>query len=612
MRTNLRTLLPGPGLALVLTSLGACLAFGEDRFTALDLRQVQVGGEIGRRIDITIRNNLLVLDVDRDFLAPFRTKTRSDGYIGLGKLIDAASRFAAYSGDPKVLKLKKHLVDTILATQERDGYIGMLVPQSRMRGLWDVHEIGYLIWGLLTDEAYHGEVRSLAAARKAADYLMAHWSEVPEDWAGTTGVATNVAVTGLERTILALYRRTGDPAYLDFVVNRRALPRWNLGIEVGRREGIEGHVYAYMARCLAQIELNQLRPGAELLRPAHRAIDFMLDHDGALVSGATGQAEIWTENQDGRGDLGETCATAYQLRVADALLRHVGQARLGDLIERTIFNSLFAAQSPDGRHLRYFSPVEGPRVYFSGDSYCCPCNYRRIVSELPLMVFYRADNGLVVNLYTPAQARLQVARDVVLSVVQETNYPNSGRVQLRLDPSRPASFPVRLRIPLWAGSARVTINEQPQDVKPQPGTFLVLQREWKSGDRITLEMPMAWRLVKGRQRQAGRVAIMRGPLIFSLNPAAYPEFAKQDAADLGAFLLDPSSLSDPVPSTAVRPDGLACRVRLWPPGFGMGRPSEKKVEWTLTEFSDPDGRATYFSLRDARVAVEDELFSVAH
>ena len=239
--------------------------------------------------------------------------------------------------------------------------------------------------------------------------------------------------------------------------------------------------------------------------------------------------------------MGETCATAYQLRVADALLRLDGQARLGDLIERTIFNALFAAQSPDGRHLRYFSPIEGPRVYFPGDTYCCPCNYRRIVSELPLMVFYRADDGLVVSLYTPAKARLQVARDVVLSVVQETDYPNSGRVRLRLDLSRPAAFPVRLRIPLWARSARVAINEQPHDVKAQPGTFLVLQREWKSGDRVTLEMPMAWRLVKGRQRQAGRVAIMRGPLIFSLNPASIPALARQDAADLGAFLLDPGT-----------------------------------------------------------------------
>jgi len=609
MRTNLRALLPGLVLGLTLTWLVACPVIGEDRFSALDLRQVHVGGEIGRRIDVTIRNNLLVLDADRDFLAPFRAKTQTGGYIGLGKLIDATARFAAYTGDPKVLELKRHLVSTLLETQEPDGYIGMLAPPSRMRGLWDVHEIGYLIWGLLTDEAYHGEARSLAAARKAADYLLAHWSLVPENWAGATGVATHVAVTGLERTMLALHRRTGDPAYLDFVVSRRALPGWDLKIVVGRRDGIEGHVYAYMARCLAQLELNRMRPDGQLLRPAQRALDFMLDHDGALITGATGQAEIWTDDQDGRGDLGETCATAYQLRVADALLRLDGQARLGDLIERTIFNTLFAAQSPDGRQLRYFAPIEGPRAYYPGDNYCCPCNYRRIVSELPLMVFYRADNGLVVNLYTQARAHLQVARDVVLAVVQETDYPNSGRVQLRLDPSRPASFPVRLRIPLWAHSARVTINEQPQDVQPRPGAFLVLQREWKSGDRVTLELPMAWRLVKGRQRQAGRVAILRGPLIFGLNPASYPELAKQDAADLGAFLLDPSSLGDPFPSTSVRPAGLACRARFWPPGFGTGRPSEKQVEWTLTEFPDPAARAVYFRLRDARAAVDDELLS---
>ena len=477
-----------------------------------------------------------------------------------------------------------------------------------MRGLWDVHEIGYLIWGLLTDEAYHGDPRSLAAARKAADYLLAHWSEVPDNWASTTGVATHVAVTGLERTMLRLYRRTGIASYLNFVIDRRALPGWNLGIVIGRRPGIEGHVYAYMARSLAQLELNRMQADARLLRPAHRATDFMLNHDGALLTGATGQAEIWTDDQDGRGDLGETCATAYQLRVADALLRLHGQARLGDLIERTIYNTLFAAQSPDGRHLRYFSPIEGPRVYFPGDTYCCPCNYRRIVSELPLMVFYRADDGLVVSLYAAAKARLKVARDVGLAVVMETDYPNSGRVQIRLDPARSASFPLRVRIPLWAHAARVSVNGQPQDAKPEPGSFLVLKRLWNRGDRVTLDLPMLWRLAKGRQRQAGRVAIMRGPLVFCLNPASSPELAKQDAADLGAYLIDPTSLGDPVPSKAVRPDGLACRARFWPPGFGTGGPSEPRLEWTLTEFPDPDGKVVYFRIRDSRAAVDDELF----
>ena len=139
----------------------------------------------------------------------------------------------------------------------------------------------------------------------------------------------------------------------------------------------------------------------------------------------------------------------------------------------------------------------------------------------------------------------------------------------------------------------MTINDQPQDVKPQPGTFLVLQREWKSGDRMTLEMPMAWRLVKGRQRQAGRVAIMRGPLVFSLNPASSP--------DSPTGRRRPRRL--PVrPQVAQRSGSQHRRAtgwsglpgRFWPPGFGTGRPSEKKVEWTLTEFPTPMARPSYF------------------
>jgi len=54
----------------------------------------------------------------------------------------------------------------------------------------------------------------------------------------------------------------------------------------------------------------------------------------------------------------------------------------------------------------------------------------------------------------------------------------------------------------------------------QAGTFFALDRQWKRGDEVTLELPMSWRLVKGRQRQAGRVAVMRGPQVFCLNPIA--------------------------------------------------------------------------------------------
>lgn len=591
--------------ALFTALLNLLPARAGDALSPLDLRQVKVGGEIGRRIDITIANNLLVLDTEKDFLTPFRKKTGKDSYIGLGKLIDAAVKLAAYSGDPKVVAYKDRLIAETLKCQEPDGYLGTFPPDKRIAGLWDIHEMGYLMWGLLNDYSSFGDTRSLAGARKIADLIVNHWAELPADWGQRTLVAPHVAVTGLERAMLATYVASQERRYLDFCVKTRALPEWNLGIVIGRRAGIEGHVYAFMARCLAELELYRIQPEACLLHQSDRALDFMTRGDGMLITGSAGQYEIWTADQDCRGSVGETCALAYQLRVHDSLLRLRCDARQGDLMERTIFNALFASQSPDGRRLRYFAPLEGDRAYWKTDTYCCPCNFRRIIAELPGMVFYRCADGLAVNLYSPAEAKLTVAQGVPLSIREETDFPRTGVVRIVLNPARPVTFPVRCRIPAWAVGATVRVNGQKASTEVVPGTFCELRQEWKSGDQIVLDLPMKWRLVKGRERQAGRVAVMRGPQVFCLNPTQNKVLAKLDGADLGYLALAPDSLGEPVSDASVRRDGIGCRIGVWTPGMGLSAKTD--MELTLSEFPDPDGKVTYFRLRDLAAAVDDEL-----
>ncbi len=583
------------------------VAFADDALTPLDLRGIKVGGEIGRRIDVTVNNNLLVLDVDKEFLQPFHTKTATSGYVGLGKLIDATVRLAAYTNQDKVLALKKHLVDKAIETQEPDGYIGMMAPAGRMSGMWDIHEMGYIVNGLVSDYQFFKEERSLAAAKKLADYIVSHWKNLPEDWEKQTHIDTDVSVIGLERAMLALYRTTGDQKYLDFCMKQRRLPEWDQKIVIGRREGIEGHIYGYLGRCLSQAEGYRSLPDDRLLRSTRRALRFMTEQDGAMITGATGEFEIWTDDQDGRNDLGETCATAYQLRLYDSLLRLEGNPRYGDLIERTIYNTLFAAQSPDGRRIRYYSPVEGARQYFQHDTWCCPNNYRRIVAELPTMVYYRSGPGVAVNLYTPSEATVELAAGASVKIQQETDYPSSGRVAIQVDPTRPTRFPLRLRIPRWCKEAAVSVNGQPWSEAAVPGEFLSIDRQWTAGDRVTLDMPMPWRLVQGRKRQSGRAAVMRGPMVFCLNPAQNPGLAQKDAADLGYIMIDPDSLKALPEVHEVRPNGVVCSVRAGNDPFAIGVSGNLSLR--LTEFADPDGKAVYFRLPDFDKAVPDELFS---
>jgi len=70
---------------------------------------------------------------------------------------------------------------------------------NRMWKLWDIHEMGYIINGLITEYEFYGNKESLSAAEKAADYIIGSWPDMPSDWEKSTSVAEHVAITGLHQ-----------------------------------------------------------------------------------------------------------------------------------------------------------------------------------------------------------------------------------------------------------------------------------------------------------------------------------------------------------------------------------------------------------------------------
>ena len=220
----------------------------------------------------------------------------------------------------------------------------------------------------------------------------------------------------------------------------------------------------------------------------------------------------------------------------------------------------------------------------------------------------------MVNLYTPSTAKdiplTPKDKSLLLTLRQETDYPNSGRITLSVDPSKECVFSIRLRIPGWCPRASVSINGVAEQGPFKPGGYATLMRQWKAGDRVELNLEMPWRLVLGRQRQAGRVAVMRGPLLFCLNPLRKENarYKAVDGADLGRFVLVPESIQGPLPDDNVRPYSQVCRIKAFSPGYGCDQPD---TELLLTEFPDPDGRAIYFRLRDLSQGVKDELLGPA-
>jgi DUF1680 family protein len=588
-------------------ALLATPAVAADALVPLDIRQVRVGGEIGRRIDVTVRNNVLVIDVDGVFLAPFREPTATSGYVGLGKLIDSTSRFAAYTQDKAVLALRRRLVDAAIRCQAPDGYLGIFAPEKRFWTLWDVHEMSYIVYGLVTDARLFDNKPALAAAKRLGDYIVSRFEAEPNRFAAECDIAPHVALTGLEQALLQLSEETGDRKYGDFVVDYRRLPEWEWPLRLGRSADIGNHAYGYLCRCVAQLRLYRTAPDERLLARSRDLMEFLTRGNGMVITGTCGDHECWHNTQSGTINVGETCTTAYLIRWLDAQLRLSGDARLGDLMERAIYNALFAAQSPDGRRIRYYTPFDGGRQYFPRDTYCCPNNYRRIVADLPAMIYYRARDGVLVNLYAESQAAVDLGNGTSLKIRQETDYPTSGKVTVHLSPSRAARFAVKLRIPRWCGRATASVHRdgEIETLGTSGGQQLSIEREWHAGNRIELNMPMAPRLVKGRVNQAGRFALMYGPTVFCLNPKTDPALANMDLRLLAAY---PPSLAGPVKDETVRPNGLAFALKAWAPGawYPAGEPT---VALRLTEFPDPDGMATYFFTPNPGdpLFVDDEL-----
>jgi len=575
-------------------------------FQPVGLADVQVGGEIGHRMDITAHGNLLKLDYENDFFPDYNPESgRNKNYVGLGRTFDAVTRLAKNLNDPELKELRAKILEHFLANQEPSGYLGTFRnEEERIGQLWDVHEMSSVIKSLVSDYECWGEQRSLEAARKMADYIIERYDRVPTGI--MDGCVDNFAsLEEFENAVLRVGMATGDDRYWCFIEEKRETPVWTSPIVTGREEGILGHTTAYLERNVAQLNLYRITGNPDLLNCPRFALDFMVNGEGMAVTGATSQTEIWTNDQDGRYELGETCAVANELKLFDMFIRLEKSGLCGDLMERTIFNTLFAAQSPDGRKLRYYTPFEGPRVFYPADIYCCPGIFRRAISELPMMIYYKTADGVAVNLYTESVLNTTLLDGSNITLTQKTDYPTGGDIEMTVSIDQEKERTFEFRIPHFAKDVQICVNGKPVNGTPKAGSFFALRRTWKDGDTVSIHLPMDWRLVKGRQQQAGRVCVMRGPLVYSLNQHAYGMTQNMDASDVGMFYINPDSLGELIREDSIRPNGTKVKVQLGNRTTNFGFDSD---EFYLWEFPDPDSEIIYFRMRNYSKAVDDDLF----
>ncbi len=232
---------------------------------------------------------------------------------------------------------------------------------------------------------------------------------------------------------------------------------------------------------------------------------FVAPGSGALGASLAGQPKSF-----------ETpCGACAHFKLTRHLLRITRDSRYGDSMERVLYNTVLGAKpiQPDGHAFYYSDYTRRAQKAFHPDRWpCCSGTLPMIAADYRINTFFTDAHGIYVNLYVPAHVDWrQGSAACRLSI--RTRYPYASAIALSVHTPTPQTFTLNLRIPAWAHGANVRINGKPDGPPLEPGTFAAIRRQWRSGDRIELELPLPLRLESVDARHPDTVALLAGPLV---------------------------------------------------------------------------------------------------
>jgi hypothetical protein len=241
---------------------------------------------------------------------------------------------------------------------------------------------------------------------------------------------------------------------------------------------------------------------------------------------ATGSPDVYDSLNKTHNSFETPCGSYAHFKLTRYLLRVTRDPRYGDSMERMMYNTILGARplEGDGRSFYYADyNFKGRKVYSPHGWPCCSGTFPQVAADYGINTYFRDARGVVVNLYIPSTVRwMQGGAQIALT--QKGDYPYDGHVQFEMMVSSPQEFALSLRIPAWAESASVSVNGKRESV--ETGAFARVQREWKNGDRVDLELPMTTRLEAVDPQHPETVALLNGPLVLFALTDAEPKLTR--------------------------------------------------------------------------------------
>ncbi len=515
-------------LIVLIAALGAAARPGSTPAPAVRervaLEQVTLRGEYGARFQAAAAN--LLTRQDRYSIASYVSNASSVPGAALwfdwpgdqfGRMFSVWHVAQALGWTP-ARTLRSAVADAVLGLQTKAGSFGQEAPLDQKDDRI-VSGNAFALRGLLDAYRDTGEKRYLESARRLGRYYEAIFDYWKDNGKGMMHEYFGHCLDGL----VALYAAGGDRWALD------------LGRKIAGRAGRTHHTHHTLSMIRGVIDLYRATGEKAFL---DRAEDYLAYcRENRIVSGGLPEGMPISEQDEG-------CALADYVVVNLMMFEATGRRDYLEDAERTQVNHLFMNQFHTGGfgHRAFATDVVGGKKwqgwegrFGSENPGCCSLWGCWSLGQAASFIVTRQGSAVDVNLYPSASIDLP---DLAGRLEIESDFPRLSKIALTVHGDRTMKYAIRLRIPAWAVGAAVKLNGKDAGVAAVDGR-IVLDREWRSGDRLDFAFGGGLRLVPWPDEKSSTAAVFDGPLCLALSSAAadVDRFAKLLVTSQGGLLL---------------------------------------------------------------------------
>lgn len=444
----------------------------------------------------------------------------------------------AYMLDDKVLKEKvQPWVEWALNSQREDGYFGPDTDRSPEAGLqrdnaqdWWPKMVVLKVLQQYYDAT--GDKRVIPFMTKYFKYQLEHLKETPLGhwtyWGRMRG-GDNLLV------VYWLYNITGDDFLLE-LGDVIAEQTYNWRSEFLNREMMHtiGSVHCVnLAQGLKEpvVRYQATHDEKDIASIDTMAYDLRRFH--GWPTGLYGGDEWMHGGNPTQGS--ELCTAVEMMYSLEKMIEITGRTDWADWLERVAFNALPTQMSDDCMTRQYYQQLNQVEVSCMERNFqephggtdiafglltgypCCTSNLHQGWPKFTRdLWFATSDRGLAALYYAPSTVTAKVGNGVEVKIEEKTMYPFEGTVRFEISyPNKKvksADFPLELRVPGWCKEATVKVNGA-EVSKGNAGSIITLDRTWKKGDKVELEMPMQ---ISTSRWYENSTVIERGPLLYAL------------------------------------------------------------------------------------------------